>query len=51
MGQIVNSGSNSGASVLGVVNATKVVGAGYMGEFGRGLREVFRVNGTLLKLR
>lgn len=45
MGQVVNSGS-SGSSVLGVANATKVVPAGYMGEFGNGLWRVFTANGN-----
>lgn len=45
MGQIVSGGSSSVATS---VSSTKVVPAGYMGEFGNGLWRIFNENGTFV---
>ena len=47
MGQVVSSQSVSSLSVAGTL-PTKVVPAGYMGEFGSGLWRVFQASGTFV---
>ena len=41
-------GSNNGNVLAGIVSATKIVPAGYMGEFGNGLWQVFQASGVFV---
>ena len=47
MGRYISEATPAVGSVpTGIISATKVVPAGYMGEFGNGLWRVFYTNGT-----
>lgn len=46
MGWNIGSGSSVGSGIVGVSTATKVVPAGYMGEFGNGLWTTYQTPGT-----